>query len=357
MSDKKLTVAVLMGGTSSEHDVSLASGLAVLRAVEELGHRAIPCPITTDGRWQPDVRPEAPDLGRPPTGRTSQPTGGWPAHAAAGLTALRDAGTDVVVLALHGAHGEDGLVQSLLRLEGLPFTGSDVLASALAMDKVQAKALYRSSGLPVARDAVVTREQLESDPELPARLADELGLPCVVKPVIGGSSVATLLVREASEVDAALKAALAEDRRALVEEAVLGRELTCAVLGGGREPSQALPPTEIRAHDGQWFDFEAKYTPGGCEEITPAPIDAELTERVQQLAVQAHELLGCEGVSRTDFMLGGPDGDRLIVLETNTIPGMTATSLLPQGAEAAGLSFSQLVQRLIDSALLRAGRS
>lgn len=355
-SQPRLRVAVLLGGPSTEHDVSIASGLQVLEALDPSRWEAVPVLLERGGRWRVGERPAPPSLAAKEDG--SAPSAGealaaaGPAALAEGLAALAERpGVDVVFLALHGAVGEDGVVQGLLELAGLPYTGSGVLASALAMDKVKAKEVYRAHGVPCARDAVVRRRDLAGLAALAAGLAAEVGLPAVVKPVIGGSSVATRRVTDEASLAAAIEEALAVDERALVEECLEGVELTCGVLGGGpHEKPQALPVTEIAPLGGGFFDFHAKYTAGACEEITPARIDEAATAEVQRLSLLAHEALGCEGLSRTDFILRGGVP---VALETNTLPGMTATSLLPQAAAAAGLSFPELADRLLESALLR----
>jgi D-alanine-D-alanine ligase len=356
-------VAVLLGGPSGEHDVSIASGLQVLDGLDARRWEAVPVHLTRDGRWQVGVRPEAKSLAAaedgsaPPPAAARDSAGSALPHLAAGLTALAEhRRIDACFIALHGAVGEDGTIQALLELAGLPYTGSGVLASALAMDKVTTKAVYRQQGVPVARDRVVRRRDLSSISgglaALAAGIAVEVGLPCVVKPVIGGSSVATRVASDEASLVSAIEEALGVDERALVETCLTGTELTCGVLGGGpHEAAQALPVTEIVPAGEGFFDFHAKYTQGACEEITPARIDEALTRRVQELALLSHEALGCEGLSRTDFIL---DQGEPVALETNTIPGMTATSLLPQAAAAAGLSFPLLLDRLLESALLRA---
>lgn len=349
-----LRVMVLMGGTSAEHDVSVCSGLNVLDALDPERYEGVPVYVARDGTWHFGHRPEQPSLELPASGPPARsarsPAAGLP-PAGGTLERLREAAAGVVFIALHGPGGEDGTVQGLLRLAGVPFTGPDVLASALAMDKVMTKRLLATVGIPVAAHRVVRAgEALDV-----ITLAGATGLPCVVKPVAGGSSFGTRIVREAGDLEAAVEAALEQDDRVLIEAHVAGTEVTCAVLGGGlRERAEALPVTEIVPGGESFFDFRAKYTAGACEEITPARLPPAVTGEVQRLAVLAHETLGCEGMSRTDFIVG-PAGPCL--LETNTVPGLTRTSLLPQGAAAAGLSFAALLDRLIRSALLRAGRS
>lgn len=359
---RRLRVAVVMGGPSTEHDVSINSGLQVLAHLDRGRYDVLPITITREGRWLSGSAPEQRSLESRPDGSapapSAEPAGADAPGAHGALDRLREEGRlDVVFLALHGAYGEDGCIQGLLRLAGVPFTGSGVLASALAMDKVKAKEIYAAHGIPVARQAVVHRRawlaaSADERRRLGAAALERAGLPCVVKPVVGGSSVATEIVREGASLEPAVSAALEVDERCLVEEHVAGTELTCGVLGGGpHEDAQALPLTEIVPVEGAFFDFRAKYTKGASREITPARVDAAATALVQSLAVKAHEALGCEGMSRTDFILRA-DGTP-IALETNTIPGMTSTSLLPQAAAAAGLTFPALLDRLIASALLR----
>lgn len=361
---KLLRVAVLMGGRSSEHDVSISSGLQVLSSLDRTKYEPVPVEIRRDGTWLIGERPQIRSLDALPDGSAPREAEGAGSSLAArgggesGIEGLRGGDrVDVVFIALHGACGEDGTVQGLLTLLDLPFTGSGVLASALAMDKIKAKEMFVLAGIPVGKHRVVPRRDFARAGERGAlldRIASEIGLPCVVKPVIGGSSVATHVVGAKGELLAAIDDALTVDARALVEEHLVGTEVTCGVLGGGPfEDAVALPVTEIVPATGTFFDFRAKYTKGASEEITPARIDEATTRRVQELAIAAHQALGCEGMSRTDFIIraGVP-----IALETNTIPGLTPMSLLPQSAAAAGIPFPELLDRLIGSALLRAGR-
>lgn len=361
----KIRVAVLMGGPSGEHDVSISSGLQVLAGLDPARYEAIPVEIRRDGSWLIGERPTARSLdsradGDAPRQGATLATRREP--EALGMERLRGgaglAPVDVVFIALHGAGGEDGTIQGLLTILGLPFTGSGVLASALAMDKVKAKEVYQQHGIPIARQAVVTRREFaraSGRETLLATLVTDVGLPCVVKPVLGGSSVATHVADSKESLLAALEDALSVDTRALVEQQLVGVEVTCGVLGGAPlEDALALPVTEIVPLGGSFFDFRAKYTKGASEEITPARIDEATTRRVQDLALAAHAALGCEGMSRTDFIIVGGVPH---ALETNTIPGLTPMSLLPQAAAAAGLSFPELLDRLIGSALLRAGKT
>ena len=306
---KKLTVALLSGGISSEREVSLNSGKQVFAALDTEKYTIL--------RYDPKT-----DLQR----------------------LVADAPKiDAALIILHGPFGEDGTVQGLLDLLDIPYQGSGVLGSAVAMNKLMSKQLYQQVGLPVPSYLALKR----SDTVDPAGISARLGLPVVIKPVQGGSSVGMSIVRSEKDLPGAIQKAFDYDTAVLVEAYIDGIEITGGVLGNS-DP-EALPLIEIipdKNHE--FFDYEAKYTAGVTQEICPARIDAALTEKARTYAVMAHEVLGCRGYSRTDLMLKGRD---LFVLETNTIPGMTATSLFPQAAAAAGLPFGQLLDRLIELSL------
>ncbi|MCB2228518.1 MAG: D-alanine--D-alanine ligase [Desulfarculaceae bacterium] len=310
MSTRPLKVALIMGGTSSERDVSLKSGKACLKAMAELPHSV-------------SVFDPAEDLGRL-------------------VAEAKD--FDVALVMLHGPGGEDGRLQGLLDLVGLPYQCAGVLGCALAMDKPRAKELFRAANIPVAEDRVF-RRGVDHDPAW--SILRELELPLVIKPAREGSSFGISLVYREDELAPALEKAFAKDRVVLAERLMVGRELTAGVIGN-RELT-ALPLVEIiPGGEHEFFDFEAKYTPGASREVCPAEVDPETTARVQELGIAAHRALGLRGYSRTDFILTdeGP-----FALETNTIPGMTETSLLPQAAAAAGMSFASLIDRLLELAL------
>jgi D-alanine-D-alanine ligase len=312
---KKLTVALLSGGISSEREVSLNSGNQVYEALDQAKYDVL--------RYDPKT-----DLPR----------------------LVADASRiDVALIILHGSFGEDGTVQGLLELLGIPYQGSGVLGSAVAMNKLAAKRLYQQAGLPIP-DYVVARSGDGLDA---GGAVKRLGLPLVIKPVTGGSSVGIVLVRRPEGLRPAVEAAWQHDPEVLIEAYIQGTEITGGVIGN--ETLEALPIIEIIPDTSrEFFDYTAKYTPGATQEICPARIDPELTAEAQRLALAAHRTLFCRGYSRTDMMLRGRE---IFVLETNTIPGMTATSLLPQAARSAGLSFSRLLDRLIDLSLEgRSGR-
>ena len=306
---KKLSLALLSGGISSEREVSLHSGDQVYDALDKDKYAI--------QRYDPKT-----DLPR----------------------LIKDAAQiDVALIILHGPYGEDGTVQGLLELLHIPYQGSGVLGSSLAMNKAATKLMYEKAGIPVPPYVIYHRND-STDVDA---CANQLGMPLVVKPVVGGSSVGMTIVREVSELQAAVEKAFEFDTAVMVEGYIDGVEITGGVIGN--TDVEAFPLIEIipdQAHD--FFDYEAKYTSGITQEICPARIDQALTRQAQTLAIKSHQALFCRGYSRTDMMLKGKD---LYVLETNTIPGMTATSLLPQAAQAAGMSFTRLLDRLIELGL------
>jgi len=309
MQEQKLRVALLAGGTSGERQVSLNGAAEVERALDPERFLV--------RRYDP-----ACDLAR----------------------LVKDAGEiDFAFILLHGLHGEDGTVQGMLDLLGIPYQGSGVLGSAIAMDKHLAKDLYRLHGLPVA-DCVVVGHRHDYDLQ---GMIDRLGLPLVVKPVREGSSLGLTIARSLGELRDGIETAKRHDRDVMVEQYIKGREITAAVLGN--DTLTALPLIEIIPGEGfAFFDYTAKYQPGASREICPAPISPELTAKAQQLAMAAHSALRLRGYSRTDMILD--EAGNFFLLESNTIPGMTATSLLPQAAARHGLEFPQFLELLIDMA-------
>jgi len=306
---EKLTVALLSGGRSAEREVSLKSGEQVYKALDNDKYNI--------RRYDPRddlarLVKEAPEI-------------------------------DVALIILHGRFGEDGTIQGLLDLLDIPYHGSGVLGSALGINKILSKRLYEHAGLPVSPYLIIDKAERDAE----SKVQNALGFPVVVKPEHEGSSIGLSIVTEANKFKAALELAAQYDRLVLVEKYIEGTEITGAVLGNlYPEP---LPLVEIiPGEQYEFFDYEAKYKPGATEEICPARLSKELTEKAQDYAVRAHQALKCRGYSRTDMIVGN---DSIYILETNTIPGMTATSLYPQAAAAAGISFSQLLDRLIELAL------
>jgi D-alanine-D-alanine ligase len=357
---KKIRVGILTGGASAERDISLATGAQIAASLPaDRFETVLLDPLALMVR-NPSLSDEQREQARgllETGGLVKQPRAlpkGLEDHIARAERAIVPASAamsnsggpvDVIVLALHGTWGEDGRIQGLLDTIGIPYTGSGVLASALAMDKVMAKRVLASEGLDVPRGVVVTAA---SGDELDR--ARSVGLPVFVKPVASGSSVGAAIVRSAEALAPAITDALRYDERALVEELLEGRELTVAVIGN--DDLVPLPVIEIVTKR-QFFDYTAKYSAGESEEIVPAHIPGDVARRAQDIAVQAHRALGCRGVSRTDLMWSG---DRMVALEVNTIPGMTANSLLPRAARAAGIQFGDLIARFVDWALEDARR-
>lgn len=336
-----MRVAVLFGGTSEERDVSIASGAQVFKALCEAGHQVIAID-TAHGLLGPaeeqrllesgvaPVPPSEEELARARNGSTG---------TLAGTPELRQ--VDVVFLALHGGSGEDGTLQALLDLTGIPYTGSGHMASANAMDKDISKRLFRMAGIP-------TPDWLMA-PAAAEIVEAELGYPVVVKPNKQGSTVGLTVVRRAEDLDDALATAYRYDDEVMLERFVPGRELTVGIL-----MDRPLGVGEIILRGSEIFDYESKYQTGGAEEVFPADLPDELTREVQRLGLEVHRTLKLEGYSRVDFRMD-PEGG-LWCLEANTLPGMTGTSLLPQSAQAMGISFAELCEQICRLAIERAGR-
>lgn len=335
-----MRITVLLGGTSMERDVSIASGLRIAGALRSRGHTV----TAVDTARGPLSERDEQHLLRQPVVKTAPPSHGeldeMGKDALARLAGfLPDAGdTDVVFLALHGGTGEDGTLQAILDLAGLPYTGSGQLASALAMDKDLSKRLFRAAG-------VRTPDWLMAPAPVGA-VEQRVGWPAIVKPSKQGSTVGLTLVREAADLDAAVAEAFRYDDEVMVEQYIPGRELTVGVLGGEALPvGEIIPKHEI-------YDYECKYTPGMVEEIFPAEIPAEVAAAAQQQALTGFRALKLRGCARLDFRMTA-DGT-LYCLEANTLPGMTELSLIPQGAAAMGIPFPELCERIATLAL--AGR-
>lgn len=314
-----MKVAVLVGGRSGEHEVSLVTGSAVRDALVRSGHEPWMLTIERDG------------------------TASWKSNAgsmAEGLAAVCQWGPDVAFIAMHGAVGEDGVIQGALELLGIPYQGSGVASSAVAMHKARTKVVYRQAGLPVARDWTLTGAGVDWE-----QVASQLGLPLVLKAGVSGSSVGIEVVRDMESLNVRGEAMLADTDALVVEEWLDGREFTCAVLEDPEGQGHALPCVEIVPRGGGWFDYETKYDPEAVDEICPCDISPSLEEELRRLALLAHQVLGCRDYSRTDFILDSGGLPRL--LETNTLPGLTPVSLFPKAATAAGLEFDTLIERLI----------
>jgi len=343
----RIKVAVLMGGRSSERAVSLATGKMILDALDRSKYEAFAVDSALFGTDCPCI--EAGDETQiavlSQVEQELRERGGM--HA---LTELLDCNQSdkcpgVAFIALHGKYGEDGTVQGLLELAGIPYTGSGVLASALAMDKIMAKKALEYAGVPV-----VPGVDIESPAELkarniPAEVERELGYPVIVKPNRQGSTIGMNKVDSEEGLATAMEVAFRYDSQVMVEKFVSGTEITASVLGN--DELEVLPLIEI-VPSGGFYDYEAKYTPGATEEIVPARVSEEVAEEARRVAIDSHKALGCRGMSRTDMMVSA---GLIYVLEVNTIPGMTPTSLLPTAAQAAGISFPRLLDKLIELAL------
>jgi D-alanine-D-alanine ligase len=322
-------IAVLGGGRSSEHEVSLASAASVAAGLRETGHRVLEVEVGRDGVWRADGAELALTPGR-----------GVP-------------GIDLVFPVLHGPFGEDGTVQGLLELLDVPYVGAGVLASAVCMDKVVFKELMAGAGIPQVGYRAVAVRDWESDRDAVVRGLAELALPVFVKPARLGSSVGIARVSAAEELHPALVDAFTHDPLVIVEAAAGGIEVECSVLGND-EPIASVPGEILLAGgESAWYDYEAKYTPGGMELIVPARISDSACERVRALAVEAFVRAGCTGLARADFFV---DGERVLVNELNTMPGFTQTSVYAALFAASGIPYPELLDQLVGLALERHGR-
>ena len=329
----KPKVALLVGGTSPEREVSKMSGEGIYKALLSLKY---------------------PTLLVDPAYGTNQPSQTEIFFSSQDYAEISNRNcveainselfddVEVVFSALHGKWAEDGTMQSLLELRGLKYTGSKVLASALAMDKALSKTIFKEAGVDTAKWLVVT-DQNKNDKKLSERILSEIGLPCVIKSNDQGSTVGLTIVEEENKIEEAVKLALAFSDKALIEEYIPGREITVAILG-----KEALPVLEIIPKDG-FYDYERKYTPGMSDYIVPADIPDEVFKAIQEQALIAFNSLKCESYGRVDFRLN--ENNESFCLEVNTLPGMTSTSLVPKMAKAVGISFQELIDRIIKQAL------
>ncbi|HXJ82904.1 MAG TPA: D-alanine--D-alanine ligase family protein [Candidatus Methylomirabilis sp.] len=366
---RKLRVGIVFGGRSGEHEVSLAGAASVLAAIDRSRFDVLPIGIAQDGRWLVGGDPlrvlgnEAARLALGSGGAEAATkrelleraeavdTGAALARtqSSESLPSGLRASLDVVLIMLHGPRGEDGTIQGLLELAGISYTGAGVLASAVGMDKVAMKDIFRAHGLPVVDYAVVRRHEWERDRSSVERaVAVEIGFPCFVKPANLGSSVGISKVKAAEDLGDAIARAAGHDRRILVERAVQGREVEVAVLGN--DMPQASVPGEV-CYAGEWYDYETKYGTGQTTFKVPAPLPPATTDLVRELAVRAFQAVDCAGMARVDFFI--ETGGQVLVNEINTIPGFTQTSAYPKLWEASGISYTELITRLIELGLER----
>ncbi len=368
---RRIRVGVIFGGRSGEHEVSLASAASVFQAMDRSRFEPVPIGITKDGRWLVGGDPlkalaERVKGALSPADATSPVKHGLVSRAEtvdSGASALARVEAaegfppglrrelDVVLIMLHGPHGEDGTVQGLLELAGIPYVGAGVLASAVGMDKAIMKALFTEAGLPVVEHLVILGREWQSQPGAVAeQVQRQIGYPCFVKPSNLGSSVGVSKVKSPEALPAAMAQAARHGRKLLVERAVQGREIEVSVLGNDA-PTASLPGEVLC--DKEWYDYEAKYGEGHTTLKVPATLSPAETHRFQELAVAAFRAIDCRGMARVDFFL---EGERTFVNEINTIPGFTATSAYPKLWQASGLSYPDLITRLIELALEERGQ-
>jgi D-alanine-D-alanine ligase len=355
---KRLRVGVIFGGKSAEHEVSLNSAQNVMRALDKNKYEVVPIGISKEGQWLLRGDPLLALTG----GQTSLPqllesgyqivddlSAGREVIPGSHAASLPD--VDVIFPVLHGPFGEDGTVQGLLELADIPYVGAGVMSSAVGMDKVAMKDLFRSHDLPTPKYLVFKRHEWERTPDRVAEtVAREIGYPCFVKPANMGSSVGVTKAHDATELAQALSEAARYDRKILVERAVPdAREIECSVLGND-EPIVSVPGEIVPGHE--FYDYEAKYLDESSQLLIPAPIDPALAQHVRELSIKAFLALDCAGMARVDFLLSRTTGE-LYLSEVNTIPGFTRISMYPKLWEASGISYSELIDRLIELAVER----
>ncbi len=355
---KRVRVGVVFGGQSSEHDVSLRSARTIIGALDPERYEVVPVGITREGRWLTGGDPHrqltatSPLFALPNGSAADEPVSSDVVVSRPGSLPTGVAGgeVDVIFPVLHGPMGEDGTIQGMLELSGIPYVGSGVLGSAVAMDKAMAKSVLGQAGLPQGDWRLVARRDWERDPErMTEAIAATIGFPCFVKPANMGSSVGVSKAHDPSELPAAMLTAGHHDRRILVEQAINARELEVSVLGND-DPIASVAGEIVPA--GEFYDYNAKYIDDDSELLIPAPIDGATMGQVQELAIAAFRELDLAGLARVDFFLERETG-RLLINEVNTIPGFTAISMYPLLWEATGVPLPELVDRLIALALER----
>ncbi len=338
-----MKIAVLLGGSSPERLVSIASGRGVIKALRELGHEVIAVDPAMGANQIDETEILSQAVGtNPPTKEFLEKLS--PKNYLACVDSPEFDDIDLALIILHGKWGEDGTIQSLLELRSIPYTGSGVMASAIAMDKVMSKKLFLHHGTPTPEWYDYIKDSRPRSAKIMQGIF-EIGFPNVVKPNDQGSSVAITIVKSESELDPALDEAERLSDVVLVEKYVPGAELTVGILG-----DEPLPVIEIRPHDG-FYDYHHKYTKGMTDYLVPAPIEKSFAVKLQELAVNTFKALDCKTFGRVDFRVGSDEVP--YCLEVNTIPGMTETSLVPKAAAAAGIPFTQLIERIVDLSLRR----
>ena len=358
---KRIRLGVLFGGRSGEHEISLESAASIMKALDPAKYEVVPIGITREGRWLagPEAIGKGPEesmrrvleSGKPVTASVD-PTGPQliPLNSRHPSQRPDQTKVDVIFPVLHGTFGEDGTVQGLLELAGIPYIGAGVLGSAAGMDKDVMKRLFRDAGLAVAKWLLVLRSEWQENPAgIRRAIAKQIGYPLFVKPANLGSSVGITKAHRSAALDAAIETAARYDRKILAEKAVNGREIECSVLGNDR-PQASVPGEVIPVNE--FYDYEAKYLKAGSDLIIPAPLTAAQTRRVQDAAVRAFRAVDCAGMARVDMLLDRKTG-KIFVNEINTIPGFTSISMYPKLWEASGISYRELIDRLVELALER----
>ena len=367
MTDRKIRVGVLFGGRSGEHEISLRSALTVMSAMDPARYEIVPIGIDHEGRWFLEknalkvLAEAAPDLGALSAGdtpvtllphnnsRTLVPT---PSKSGVVARAGQSLGgpLDVVFPVLHGTFGEDGTVQGLLELAGVPYVGAGVLGSAIGMDKDTQKRVLRDAGVPVVNYHSIIRTDYEEHPALAKKFARALGYPVFVKPNALGSSIGISKVKRPGDLDAALRDAFQYDRKALIEQSCEGRELECAVLGNDH-PEASTVGEILVTHGHEFYNYESKYIDEKGSEIRiPAKLPKAALNKIRKMAVEAFKVLSLRGMARVDF-LARRDLKKIFVNEVNTIPGFTSISMYPKLWEASGIALPKLIDRLIELAI------
>ncbi|AOP36002.1 D-alanyl-alanine synthetase A [Leptospira tipperaryensis] len=343
-------IAVFFGGSSTEHSISIRTGCFICKTLHTMGHSVKPILLTKDGGWVVplEYRMELPfeSVNSPDSFLEEFQK----RNAVQKTSILPSLDAEIVFLGLHGGKGEDGSIQGFLSVLGIPYTGSGVTASAIAMDKTRANQIFLHGGQKVAPFFEIHKVDYENSPEDAVSKLSSLGFPQFLKPVEGGSSVSTHKIGDSSQLKTQLALMFQTELKVMSQAFLAGTEVSCGVLEryrNGELKTIALPATEI-VPGGEFFDFESKYKSGGSNEITPARISEDQMKRVQELSIAAHRSLGCRGYSRTDFIIvnGEPH-----ILETNTLPGMTETSLIPQQAAAAKIPMEEVFADLIEIGL------
>jgi D-alanine-D-alanine ligase len=357
---KKIRLGILFGGRSGEHEVSMQSATSILKALDPAKYEVIPIAITKEGRWLLGASLKgkaAPQLAAvlehgKPVIPPPDPAGPRlvPLNSRTGSQVRMSARIDVIFPVLHGTFGEDGTVQGLLELAGIPYVGAGVLGSAVGMDKDIMKRLFRDAGLPVVPWEVVLRSEWERDPsEIENSVQRKIGYPAFVKPANLGSSVGITKVHRREELKPALKCAAQFDRKVIVEKGIDAREIECGVLGND-SPEASVPGEIVPVNE--FYDYDAKYVSEGSQLVIPAKLKAAQSAKVRQFAIRAFKAIDCAGMARVDFLMDRRRA-RLYVNEINTIPGFTSISMYPKLWDATGVPYSRLLDRLVELALER----